>query len=163
MRQRVPCHLALKAFPLHCSLPFFMRSYFLKVNGDVLAEQLWENKLELRKMYCTLLLGLVEGLPQPNRQGPEVGCFLTNLSTRCQKFYSPRFDCFLGFADLPMSILAMVYLTNSISGAPSSASIAATPNVTGRRLQSVSTRQTGIGIRRIRWSCATSAQSRAFC
>ena len=87
MRQRVPCHLALKAFPLHCSLPFFMRSYFLKVNGDVLAEQLWENKLELRKMYCTLLLGLVEGLPQPNRQGPEVGCFLTNLSTRCQKLF----------------------------------------------------------------------------
>jgi hypothetical protein len=56
-----------------------MRSYFLKVNGDVLAEQLWENKLELRKMYCTLLLGLVEGLSQPNRQEPEVSCFRTNL------------------------------------------------------------------------------------
>ena len=71
--------LAPKAFVLHCSLPFFMRSYFLKVNGDVLAEQLWENKLELRKMYCTLLLGLVEGLSQPNRQEPEVSCFRTNL------------------------------------------------------------------------------------
>ena len=51
------------AIPQLMTMPFQIQSYFRRLHDAEAADRLEENHLEIRKLYCTILLGLVEDLP----------------------------------------------------------------------------------------------------